>query len=145
MKDLLADYPVVLEINLAWGEMDAFQHLNNTVYFRYFESTRIAYFEKTGFDRTMKESGIGPILASTQCRFRIPLSYPDTVSAATRVRDIGDDRFTMDYTIVSHRHRKIAADGEGLIVVFDYKKQRKCLLTDDIRKRIGEVEGGIGK
>jgi acyl-CoA thioester hydrolase len=37
-------YPVVIEIPIAWGEMDAFQHVNNIFYFRYFESARIAYF-----------------------------------------------------------------------------------------------------
>ena len=43
--NLLEDYPVVLEIPVAWGDMDALNHVNNTVYLRYFESSRIAYFE----------------------------------------------------------------------------------------------------
>ena len=46
MEKLTERYPVVIEIPVAWGEMDAFQHLNNIVYFRYFESARIAYFER---------------------------------------------------------------------------------------------------
>ncbi|MCB0148997.1 MAG: acyl-CoA thioesterase, partial [Caldilineaceae bacterium] len=53
MHDLLAGYPVVIEIPVAWGEMDAFQHVNNIVYFRYFESGRIAYFERAGMMNLM--------------------------------------------------------------------------------------------
>jgi acyl-CoA thioester hydrolase len=46
MKELISTYPVIIEIPLAWGDMDAFQHVNNVVYFKHFESARIAYFEK---------------------------------------------------------------------------------------------------
>ncbi|MFO7632899.1 MAG: acyl-CoA thioesterase [Caldilinea sp.] len=59
MSDLLAGFPVIVEISVAWGEMDAFQHVNNIVYFRYFESGRIAYFERTGAMEEMAKSGIG--------------------------------------------------------------------------------------
>ncbi|MCZ6911333.1 MAG: acyl-CoA thioesterase, partial [Proteobacteria bacterium] len=40
---VLDDYPVVIELPVVWGEMDAFDHVNNIIYFRYFESARIAY------------------------------------------------------------------------------------------------------
>ena len=68
----LEGYPVVIDEQVVWGEMDAFQHVNNTVYFRYFESARIAYFGAVGYLEWMKAEGSGPILASTRCRFRRP-------------------------------------------------------------------------
>jgi len=64
MENLLRDYPVIIEIPLAWGEMDAFQHLNNVVYFRYFESARIAYFDAIEAMTVMETTGVGPILAA---------------------------------------------------------------------------------
>ena len=142
MNELLADYPVVLEVPLAWGDMDAMRHVNNTVYFRWFESVRIAYFDEVGFLEHMEEAGIGPILASTRCRFRIPLTHPDRVSAAARISDIGEDRFTMSYAVISHRTQKIAAEGDGLIVCFDYRNHRKAPLPSIIRERIEALEGG---
>ena len=45
MKQLKKEYPVVLNQDIIWGDMDAFGHINNTVYFRYFEDARIAYFD----------------------------------------------------------------------------------------------------
>jgi len=143
IESLLKHCPVVIETPVAWGEMDAFKHLNNTTYFRYFESARIAYFERLKLMEYMNATGIGPILASTSCRFKIPLTYPDTVSIGTHVSNIEDDRFTMAYFVVSHKHRKVAAEGSGLIVTFDYKENKKALLPTELRRRIEELEASI--
>ncbi len=85
LADLTADYPVLIDIPVAWGDMDAFQHVNNTVYFRWMESGRIAYFTRMAVPGFRDMSGVGPILASTQCRYRIPLTFPDTVTVASRI------------------------------------------------------------
>ena len=50
----------MIEIPIAWGEMDSFQHVNNAAYFRYFESARILYSEKLGLHKHKDETGIGP-------------------------------------------------------------------------------------
>ncbi|NIV93010.1 acyl-CoA thioesterase [candidate division KSB1 bacterium] len=139
-KEILRDYPVVIEIPVAWGEMDAFQHVNNIVYFRYFESARIAYFEKIQYTDYMQETGLGPILASTQCKFKLPLSYPDRVSVGARVPHTQEDRFVMEYCIVSHKTEKIAAEGQGLVVSYDYRKSKKVPLPEIIEERILELE-----
>ena len=140
MSDLLQRYPVVIETPIAWGQMDSFRHLNNTVYFRFFESGRIAYFETLGFLEYMEETGVGPILASTSCRFRIPLTYPDTVSIGTRISNFEADRFTMEYLVISHKHQKVAADGTGLIVCFNYTENKKAAIPQELRRRIEELE-----
>ncbi len=41
----LADYPIVFEQRVAWGDMDAFGHVNNVIYYRYIESARLYYLE----------------------------------------------------------------------------------------------------
>ena len=141
MEELLAGYPVVIQLPVAWGDMDAMQHVNNTVYFRYFESGRIAYFERLELMDQMKETGVGPILASASCRFKFPLTYPDTISVGVRVTDMGEDRFTMAFRVVSHRHQRVAAEGDGLIVTYDYRAGRKTLVPQEVRARIQALEG----
>lgn len=142
MKELLEKFPLVIEIPVAWGEMDSFQHVNNIVYFRYFESARMAYFDKLDIWSYLEETGTGPILASTNCRFRIPLNYPDTVSVGARITELDADRFVMKYLVVSHRHQKIAAEGEGLVVAYNYREQRKAALPEEIKTRIRTLENG---
>ncbi len=143
IQEILKDYPLIIEIPIWWGELDAFQHLNNTAYFRHFESARIAYFEKIQYLEFMKATGLGPILASTQCKFKIPLSYPDRVSVGAKISKIEADRFIMDYCTVSHRLQKIAAEGQGVIVSFNYHENQKAPLPEEIKKRILELESTV--
>ncbi|TNE46941.1 MAG: acyl-CoA thioesterase [Deltaproteobacteria bacterium] len=120
-----------IERPVTWGSMDAFNHVNNTVYFRYFEDVRIAFFEEAGITSFMEEHGIGPILASTQCRFKFPLTYPDTLTIGTYISERSDDRFTMSYVVYSQTHKKIAAVGEGLVVSYDYNQNQKAPLPQE--------------
>jgi acyl-CoA thioester hydrolase len=145
MEKLLEGYPVIIEIPVAWGEMDSLQHVNNIVYFRYFESARMAYFHELDIWSYMEETGIGPILASTQCKFRIPLSYPDTVSVGTSITNVEEDRFLMKYAVISHQHRRIAAEGEGIIVSYDYRGKKKAPLPQEIKSRIEALESGSSR
>ncbi len=140
MKDILKSYPVVIEIPVAWGEMDAMQHVNNIVYFRYIESARMAYFERLGLLNQLSETGVGPILAWTSCRFRRVLTYPDSVSVGTRVTKIETDRFTMETRIVSHAMNDVAAESEGIVVTFNYREQKKVAIPPEIRERIEQLE-----
>ncbi len=144
MHERLAGYPVVIEIPVAWGEMDAFQHVNNIVYLRYFESARIAYFEHIGFAPRYAQTAIGPILGSVQCVFKFPLTYPDTVWSAVRIAEVGADRVTMEHLVVSQRHGRVAAEGQGVVVSYDYSVGRKAPLPEELRQRIAALESGSG-
>jgi acyl-CoA thioester hydrolase len=140
VDQLLEGYPVVVEFPVAWGEMDAFEHVNNVVYFRYFENARIVYSEKLGLHSYREQTGIGPILGSISCRYKLPLTYPDTVSVGAKITGIEEDRFTMKHVVVSRRHRMIAAEGDGVIVMYNYREGKKTAMPDEIRKRILDME-----
>jgi acyl-CoA thioester hydrolase len=137
----LKEFPVVIEWPVAWGEMDAFGHVNNIYYFRYFESARIAYFERIAFMETMERTGVGPILAATRCRFKVALRYPDKLFIGTRVTEMSEDRFLMEYRVVSESSGRVAAEGDGLIVAYNYRENRKATVPEEIRRRIEELEG----
>lgn len=139
-NELLAEYPVVVELPVVWGEMDSYRHVNNAVYFRYFESARLEYFRRMDWFAYEQTHGVGPILASTEAKFRRPLTYPDTISVAARIADLGMDRFTMHYRLVSHRLDAVAAEGHGVIVTYHYGEGKKTSMPDEIRKRVEEVE-----
>jgi acyl-CoA thioester hydrolase len=141
----LEGFPVVVEFPVAWGEMDANQHVNNAVYFRYFENARLEYFRRLDWFAYQQDTGIGPILAATEARFRKPLAYPDTVAVGTRVASVGEDRFVMEYCLVSQRLGAVAADGRGTIVTYDYREGKKVPIPAELRRRVAELEGGQGR
>lgn len=140
MKEIFSDYPIVLTQDVIWGDIDAFQHLNNTVYFRFFEDARMAYFTKLGVIEWMEKTGFGPILASTSANFKAPLTYPDTVSIGAKISELHNKKFQMQYAVYSHTQKKLAAEGEGLIVYYDYKEQKSCQVPNEIVKRINTLE-----
>jgi acyl-CoA thioester hydrolase len=140
-EDLLADFPVTLRWPVAWGDMDALGHVNNTTYFRWFETVRIRYFDRIGWGADLSAGAVGPILAHTACTYRAPLTYPDEVLLGARVQDVGEDRFTMQYSVASQRLGRVAAQGEGRVVAFDYAVGRKADLPEAVRAAIDALEG----
>lgn len=140
---MLGKYPVVIEIPVAWGEMDALRHVNNVVYFRYFENARAAYFEKIKFWDFMNRTGIGPILASTECRYIAPLTFPDTVLVGTKTSEIKADRFVMECSVVSKSLRGVAAKGKALLVTYDYRGRKKAPFPQELRRIITELESSV--
>ncbi len=115
---------------VAWGEMDALAHVNNTVYFRYFESARIAVFEAAG--RVTRTGREGPILAETACRFRIPVEYPERLTVATRIASWGTTSVVMEHAVFMADGR-LAAEGRAVVVWFDYALAEKRPWPEDLR------------
>ncbi len=143
MHNLKENFPVILSQDLVWGDMDAFQHVNNTVYFRYFEDARIAYFAKAGLLEQRETTGLGPILASTSCNFRAPLTFPDRIHIATKVENMKSKTFNMKYLVYSERLDRVAAEGEGLIVFFDYTKGTSCVIPESVLSAISETQNEL--
>ncbi len=131
--ELLADYPVVIEVPVWWGDQDAFGHVNNTVFFRWFESARIAYTGQLGLAELYRTRRIGPILAAVGCNFRRQVKYPDTVHVGARIDRIGRTSLTMAHAVASQAHAAIAGDGTSTIVVFDYDANAPHPIPDDLR------------
>src|SRR5262249_33986323 len=132
-RQLLAGWPVVFEQRLQWGEMDAYGHVNNTVYFRYFENARLEYFLRLGWEG-QRPKGIGTILPATGARFKKPLEWPDTIAITARVTTLETDRFTMEHVILSDHWAGIVTEGTSLIVSYDYGANKKVPVPDEIRR-----------
>jgi acyl-CoA thioester hydrolase len=146
-SELLTGFPVVTEMPVAWSDMDVFRHVNNTVYFRWFEIARVAYLERVRFLGEEEQSGISAIIHSTRCRYRRPVAYPDRVLTGARTVEIGPDRFVMEYRVVSEGQEAIAAEGSAVVVSYDYAAGRKAPLPEAVRRLIAELEGftGVGE
>lgn len=84
-------------IEVRWGDMDAYGHVNNTVFFRYFEMARFRYFEALD----LCEDGVIPtiVLAAIECQFKRALVYPATIVVHTRVLDLGSSSLKMQAII----------------------------------------------
>lgn len=125
-EKLLADYAVILKLPVLWGQMDSYQHVNNTIYFRYFESGRMAYGERIDMYRFAEELGIGPILAKADCNFLKPLRYPDTIHIGCRTAGMTRSELHQEYAIYSEALDAIAAVGTAKVVAYDYRALKRA-------------------
>ena len=138
---LLTGFPVVLRLAVQWGDMDAFQHVNNTVFFRWFESARIDYTSRLGFEEMIRSKKVGPILASMSCNFRRQVRYPDHVVIGARVARFGNSSFLMEHAIASEGQGVVVADGSSTLVLFDYAANLSVRLPEEMREAIRAIEG----
>ena len=135
VKKLLEGFPVIVTEPVRWGDMDAMGHVNNTVYFRYFEDVRIPFMRRLDFFDN-GANGVGPILAGTDCRFKLPLTYPDTIHLGCKIEKLSADRMMFLVRIVSEQHQRIAAEGHSDIVIYDYDNAKKVPMPAGLRERI---------
>jgi acyl-CoA thioester hydrolase len=141
-NEAAALFPVVVEVPVAWGEMDAYGHVNNAVYLRWFETARIEYFRRAQVEERMKTEHIGPILARATVDYRRPVVFPDTVRVEARVPKLGTTSFTMTYRLTSQAQGAVAAEGDSVVVMVDYRSGAKVPLDDLLRQRIADIEAG---
>lgn len=141
LDDFKNTYPVIIELPVQWGDMDAFNHVNNVVYFRYFENARIAYFERTPVFEQMAKTGIGPVVGHTECRYRRPLTYPDTILVGARTIAVQEFGFVHEYAVFSERQQSITTDGKARIVLFNGKTGQKAAVDDVMRQSLIGLEG----
>lgn len=119
--------------------MDAFGHVNNVMYIRYFESARISsmlqLFEKApkqyeDFMCAPQRGTIGPILKSISCKYLYPVVYPDTLQIGTKYVNLEKDRMNVNSRAVSISKEIVVAEFESVIVAYDYGKGKKALVPE---------------
>jgi acyl-CoA thioester hydrolase len=119
-------------IAIRWGDMDAMNHVNNTVYFRYLESLRIEWFRSLGFDPALADQG--PIIVNAFCNFIRQLEYPGEVRARHYVGELGRSSFdtyaTLERTDVPG---VIYASGGATVVWTDFERQKSVPIPDAVR------------
>ena len=120
IEKLRQGFPVWITLPIQWGDQDAFRHVNNTVYLRWFESARIAYGSQIDLAESGEGKKVAPILAAIACNYRRQLKFPDTVHVGARITRLGRSSLTMEHCIISESLRAVAAEGDSTLVAFDY-------------------------
>ena len=137
----LAQYPVIHPQPIHWGEMDAFSHLNNVVYYRYAESARIAYLQALG----MFDGDMVTVLAASSCQYLRPVTYPDTLLLGVRCQRLGTTSIVMEYSYYSCAQQAIVATADAVVVRLDSQGENKVPWTTDERARLQALESTVGR
>ena len=128
----------VERIPIRWGDMDAMNHVNNTVYFRYMEQARIGWFDllvpkKEAWKRT------GIVIANASCNFRRAMGYPGTVEVKMFTGRPGASSVATYYEMRVDEDPEPYADGAATVVFIDMEKQKAMRIPDEIRGLLTEA------
>ncbi|MBX7256595.1 MAG: acyl-CoA thioesterase [Candidatus Hydrogenedentes bacterium] len=134
-------FKVWTPVSVRWGDMDAYGHVNNAVFFTYFECGRIAYFERLGIKDRSESNPVAPALASATINFRQQLHFPAELEVGIRVTKIGRSSFGFEHILVRTGTEDVIADGTSVIVYVDYRMGKSTPIPDHLRDLIRMVEG----
>lgn len=123
-------------IDVRWGDMDSFGHVNNAAYFTYCESARISYFEAIELERHRQEASHGPALVTATCNFRQQVHHPDALDVGARASKIGGKSFTLEYVLLRRGSDDLVADGSSVVVWVDYGEGRSLPLPEALKASI---------
>ncbi len=123
--------PIVsLEVRVHWGDMDAMQHVNNIIYLKWVESTRLLLFEQLMKGKTAGLSEISPILAWSDIKYIAPVVYPDTVRVDFDIVKLEEDRLQCQAHLYSKSQNRLVAISNNTIKAYNVKLLKKAEIPD---------------
>lgn len=117
------DYRFFLTIPTRWADNDVYGHVNNVVYYAWFD-TIVARFLLQSGAITLEDSPVIGLVVETLCRYHAPVGFPDTVTAGLRVARIGNTSVRYEIAIFREAEDEAAADGHFVHVYVDRATQR---------------------
>lgn len=124
-----------VRVPIRWGDMDAMNHVNNTIYFRYLETCRIDWMASIGC--MPNPQGEGPVIVNAFCNFYKQLEYPGDVLVKMYASDPGRTTFETWGTMERiDQPGVIYAAGGATTIWVDFPKQKALTLPDWMRELV---------
>lgn len=133
------DYPHFLAIPTRWMDNDIYGHVNNVVYYSYFDTVVNEYLIREG-GLDIHAGGVIGIAVETRCNFFASLEFPETVQAGIRVAHLGNSSVRYEIGLFSERQDTIAAAGEFVHVFVERANRRPVPIPDRIRHALQRLQ-----
>jgi acyl-CoA thioester hydrolase len=131
-----------MRISVRWGDLDAMGHVNNTIYFRYFETLRIDWL--TRMRALPNPEGVGPVMANGFCNFIRQIEFPGEIVARHYVTPPRPGSKSLDtyFTLaMADTPDLVSANGGATLVWLDFPNKKTVPLPDDLRAACGAAVG----
>lgn len=133
---------VQLDVQVHWGDMDAMQHVNNIVYLKWVESTRLLLMEELMEKGTAGTVEISPILAWSDIKYIAPVTYPDKVRVTFDIVKIEEDRLHGQAHLYSTKLNRLVAISNNTLKAYNLKLSKKAAIpqrwVDLLREHYGD-------
>ncbi len=130
-QDVRADFPHVSEIQTRWMDNDLYGHVNNVVYYSYFDTVINRWLIDEG-GLSLETGDIG-VCVESQCRFLRSVAFPEKLEAGLRVAKLGKSSVTYEIGIFAAGSAEICALGSFVHVFVDRATRRPVAMPARIR------------
>ncbi|AJP47737.1 thioesterase [Rugosibacter aromaticivorans] len=127
------------EMPLRWGDQDAMNHINNTLYFRYMEQARVEWLDALCAEER-REKNQGVVLVNASCTFLIPLTYPGEVSCDIFIGQPGRSSLPTFYELRRLDDHRLYAEGAAKLVWIDKLSGKSMPLPDALRLAFADAQ-----
>lgn len=134
-----AEYRVFRPITLRWMDNDVYGHVNNAVYYSFFDTTVSGWLVEQGIVDYERGQTIG-LAVNSQCAYFAPISFPEAVTGGMRVDRLGSSSVTYAVGIFRGDEDQAAAAGTFTHVYVDRETRRPVPLSDEVRERLSAVQ-----
>jgi acyl-CoA thioester hydrolase len=125
-------------ISIRWGDMDAYGHVNNTLYLRFMEEARIQLLLQMGY--SLDNDQEGPVVINIQSTFLQPVIYPDTLTIDCYAAEPGNSSFMTYYKLYSQQQNSLVCEGSAKVVWINKKTNRSSPLPTSLRAMLEEQD-----
>lgn len=136
--DCRSDYVHFDRITTRWMDNDVYQHVNNVVYYAYFDTAVNRLLIERGL-LDIRTSTVVGLVVETQCRYFRPIAFPDTVTAGVRVGHLGTSSVRYEIGLFRNEEDAAAAQGHFVHVYVDRASNRPTPLSDPLRALLRQL------
>lgn len=124
-----------IAISVRWGDMDAFNHVNNAQYLRYLEEARVQWLES--ISGIALSDRIAPVLAASNVNFRRPIEWPNELVVELFIEKLGNSSLTMGHRLLSSLDSTVLySDGYVVMVWMDRETGKSVPLPEPVRTAV---------
>jgi len=134
----LSDYPYQITIPTRWNDNDIYGHVNNAVYYFYFDTVVNRFLIENGL-LTLGESQTIGLVVDTACSYFAPISFPDDVIAGLRVAKLGNSSVRYEIALFRNDETIASAQGHFVHVYVDEASRKAMPLSDQMRATLEGV------
>lgn len=132
------DYKYFYPINTRWSDNDIYGHVNNVVYYSYFDTAANRYLiEEGGLD--ISDGRIVGYVVNSGCQYHSPITYPETIEAGVRVDVLGNRSVQYGIAIFKAGEDVAAAHGHFVHVFVDRTENRSVPIPEKLRTALERI------
>ena len=133
-----SDYNFFYPINTRWSDNDVYGHVNNVIYYSYFDTAANRYLiEEGGLD--ISDGEIVGFVVSSGCEYHAPITYPEPIEAGLRVEKLGNSSVRYGIGIFKQGAEEAVAHGHFVHVFVNRKANKSVSIPENLREALERI------